>query len=123
METHEYEIFDASSFFQVADRKFIPPDEVCVSAVEAMPDELKQAVMFLFFEDVVKSDRNLTEAECADCSVISTLLLTCAEAKISLSTIPKKIGFPVRHLRVWHELEAMQNNAPTSTELRQMFGE
>jgi hypothetical protein len=121
MRNAHYEVFDASSFFQSSSRIFIPPDEICFMAVLALPAEVCEAILGIFFPHV-DNGGELSEQETADASILAALIWTAKEIPCYFSEFPKKIGFPQRILRDWHRLEAVESGTPTADELKQMFG-
>ena len=117
-----YEIFDASSFFQSGSKVFIPPDEIVIPAVLALPNQVCEAILGIFFPHV-RDGGELSEQETADASILASLIWTAKEVPCYFSEFPKKIGFPQRILQDWHRLEAIESGTPTADELKQMFGE
>jgi hypothetical protein len=115
-----YKCFDASSFWLIPKhgKDVIPPDLVIKLAIESTPEEVKQAIQGLFFENVGIDD--MTEGQSADALVINAVVFLNALTG-DVEPFMKEAGIPPKYRENLQLLQKLSSGTPTSAELNEMF--
>mgnify|MGYP003111778504 FL=1 len=118
----DHKIFDDSTFSLRADEQAwaIPPDMAVIKAMSEAPKFLIPAVGNLWID---KDPDDMTNQDCADAMIIVAILVASNFHGTAPDYVTRHFDMKWQYRKAFEKLEKEAEGAPTSEELKEMFGE